>query len=368
MNKDYYSLLGVAKDASLDDIKRAFREQALKYHPDRNPGNKEAEQKFKEISEAYDVLSDPEKRKLYDMYGAEGLRGQAQTDYSSASVEDIFERFSDVFGGDIFSDFFGSFGRRGGRRGRRKGNDLRVELVIGVEEALEGAKKEIEFKRAVPCGECSGTGAKGGAPKVSCDKCGGRGEIFQRQGFFSIAHTCPHCGGEGVIIKDPCRKCSGRGSVSEKRTVVVNIPKGIESGTRMRVRGEGEYIAGGEPGDLYCDVYVDLPKKFHREGADVYLEHEVPFTVACLGGEVEVEGLDSRIVMKVAKGTKTDQVYRLKGKGFPQMGSDRRGDLYVRVKIAIPQKLTRRQEELLKQLHEEFKKDGEGFFRRIFNA
>lgn len=365
MSKDYYSVLGVARDASLDDVKKAFREQALKYHPDRNPGNKEAEQKFKEISEAYDVLSDTEKRKLYDMYGADGLRGQARTDYSSVSVEDIFERFADVFGGDIFGDFFG---RRGGVRGRRKGNDLKVELAIGVKEALEGVKKEIEFKRNSPCKECSGTGAKGGASKTSCDKCGGRGEIFQRQGFFSIARTCPYCSGEGTIVKDPCRKCSGRGAVREKRTVAVNIPKGIENGTRLRVRGEGEYISGGEPGDLYCDVYVDIPKKFQRDGADVYLAHEVPFIVACLGGEVEVEGLDGSVMMKVAKGTKTDQVYRLKGKGFPEMGGDRRGDLYVQVKISIPQRLTRRQEELLKQLREEFKKDGEGFFRRVFNA
>ncbi|MBI4244597.1 MAG: molecular chaperone DnaJ, partial [Planctomycetes bacterium] len=359
----------VEKTANLEEIKKAFRQQALKYHPDRNPDNKEAEQKFKEISEAYDVLSDTEKRKMYDAYGPDGLRGQPYTDFSGASVEDIFEKFSDVFGGnDIFGDIFESFGgRRSGRSKRHRGADLRVTVEASIKEVLNGGKKEIRFQKGVQCKECGGGGTKKGTSKINCPTCNGQGEILHRQGFFSIRQTCSTCRGSGSVIKDPCGKCKGTGVTKENRTVVINIPQGIEDGTRLRVKGEGEAVSNGEAGDLYCDVYVKMPNNFERNVADIYTLKEIPFTLACLGGEIDIETLDDKVTLKIQRGTQPEQVYRLKGKGVPHFNSTSRGDLYVKVVIKIPGKLTKKQEELLNQLDEEFKNGEKGFFGKIFN-
>lgn len=352
MAQDYYELLGVAKGASTDEIRSAFRKLALKYHPDRNPDDKDAERKFKEISEAYDVLSDDQKRKLYDQYGHEGLKGQARRDYQNASVQDIFEAFGDIFGGgggeSIFGDFFGV--GRGGRRGAARGASLRVELQVDFKEAALGVKRTIELTRAEGCETCKGSGAKAGTGKTPCRPCGGRGVVARNAGFFMMQSACPSCGGSGAKIESPCGACRGEGLVRRKREIEVSIPAGIENATRMRMAGQGEGAAGGgAPGDLYVDVYVRDHEFFAREGNDILCELPVPFATAALGGEIEVPTLTGKAALKIPRGTASGTSLRLKGQGVTGVDGRGRGDQKVRVTVQVPAKLSKRQEEILQE-------------------
>jgi molecular chaperone DnaJ len=351
MAQDYYELLGVAKGASTDEIRSAFRKLALKYHPDRNPGDKEAERKFKEISEAYDVLSDEQKRKLYDAYGHEGLKGQARRDYQNASVQDIFEAFGDIFGdASIFGDFFGVGRGGGGRRAVRRGASLRVELEIDFKEAALGTKKTIELTRAEACEACRGSGAKPGTGRVSCRTCGGRGVVGRNAGFFMLQSACPTCGGAGSQVESPCASCRGEGLSRRKREIEITIPAGIDNATRMRMAGQGEGAPdGGQPGDLYVDVYVREHEFFSREGNDIVCELPIPFALATLGGEIEVPTLNGKSLLKIPRGTSSGTRLRLKGQGVTGVDGRGRGDQLIRVTIQVPAKINKRMEELLQE-------------------
>jgi molecular chaperone DnaJ len=347
--RDYYELLGVARGATTDEIRAAYRKLALKYHPDRNPNDKEAEKKFKEISEAYDVLSDDPKRRLYDQYGHEGLRGQATRDFQTASFQDIFEAFGDIFGDrSFFGDFFGM--GRGGRQGSRRGASLRVELEVGFEEAALGAKRTIELARHEPCATCRGSGAKPGTSLATCKTCGGRGVVSRNAGFFMLQQTCPACGGEGKQIQTPCGDCRGAGVLRAKREIEIQIPAGIEHGTRMRLGGQGEASRdGGPPGDLYVDVYVKPHRFFKREENDIYCEVPVTFAQAALGAEIEVPTLYGKSALKIPRGTPSGALLRMRGQGVTGVNGRARGDQIVRVTVSVPAKLTKRQEELLSE-------------------
>lgn len=345
--RDYYELLGVARTASADEIRSAYRKAALKYHPDRNPGDKEAERKFKEMSQAYDVLSDEKKRQLYDQHGHEGLRGTATRDYQNASFQDIFEAFGDILGGDSpLGDFFGM--GKGGRRGSRRGSSLRVEMEIDFKEAALGTKKTIELTRHELCGTCKGSGSKPGTQPAPCVTCAGRGVVGRNAGFFVLQQTCPACGGEGKRIVSPCGDCRGAGMVKAKREIEIQIPAGIGNETRMRVGGQGEGSRdGGPPGDLYCDIYVKEHPFFKRDENDLYCELPVPFALAAMGGEVEVPTLEGKSTLKIPKGTASGALLRMRGLGVTGVNGRGRGDQIVRVVVSVPTKLTQRQEELL---------------------
>jgi molecular chaperone DnaJ len=367
--QDYYELLGVARTATPEEIRKAFRTLALKYHPDRNPGNKEAEQKFKKISQAYDVLSDAEKRKQYDQFGHEGLRGYATRDFEGASFEDIFRSFGDIFGQDsIFGDAF-NVGR--GRRGPRPGTSLRVEIEVDFKEAALGAEKTIDLWREDLCGTCRGTGSAPGKTPETCRTCAGRGVVMRSAGFFSVQQTCPTCGGEGKRITDPCATCRGRGTQRVKKTIKVKIPAGIEDSTRMRLAGEGEPSRDGGPsGDLYVDVYVRDHPFFKRDGANLHCEAPLTFAQASLGAEIEVPTIDGRAKLKVPRGTQPGQVLRLRGQGMPRIEGRGRGDLFVRVTVQVPTKLTKRQEEILEEFGrlEQENSSKKGFFEKWFGS
>ncbi|MBI2933612.1 MAG: molecular chaperone DnaJ [Planctomycetes bacterium] len=365
--KDYYEILGVSRSATTDEIRSAFRKLALKHHPDRNPGDKEAEKKFREISAAYDVLSDAEKRRQYDAYGHEGLRGYAQRDFEGASFEDIFQTFGDIFGGEsVFGDLFG-MSRRG--RGPRRGASLRVEIEIDLKEAAEGIEKIIGVWRAELCEECDGSGARPGTKPQTCPECGGRGELMRSAGFFSVRQTCPRCGGEGKVIADACGRCRGAGALRNKREIKVKVPAGIEDRTRLRLAGEGEPSRdGGAPGDLYVDVYVKEHKFFKRDGPDLYCELPVPFVTAALGAEIEVPTLEGRAKLKVPRGAQGGQLLRMRGQGMPVLGGRGRGDLIVRVAIQVPTKLSKRQEELLVEFDKLDAENRKGFWEKLFGG
>jgi molecular chaperone DnaJ len=349
--KDYYELLGVGRNATTDEIRAAYRKLALKYHPDRNPGDKEAEKKFKEISEAYDVLSDDERRRLYDQHGHEGLRGHAVRDFQTASFQDIFEAFSDIFGEEsIFGDFFG-MGR--GRRAARRGASLRVDLEVEFHEAALGARKAVEVVRREPCGTCRGSGSKPGTEPATCATCGGRGIVARNAGFFMLQETCPSCGGEGRRIVHPCAECRGQGTVRTRREIEIEIPAGIEDGTRMRLAGQGEASRdGGPPGDLYVDVAVRPHPFFSRTENDIYCEVPISFAQAALGAEIEVPTLTGKAPLKIPRGTPSGTLLRLRGLGVTDVRGRRRGDQVVRVVVHVPAKLTRRQEELLREFEQ----------------
>ncbi len=368
--RDCYEVLGVGKSATTDEIRSAFRKLALKYHPDRNPGNTEAEGKFKEISAAYDVLSDDEKRKAYDAYGHEGLRGYAQRDFSSASFEDIFSAFGDIFGGggggqSMFGDIFGQ--GRGGRQGPHRGTSLRVEIELDFKEAASGVEKSILVWRNELCAPCKGSGAKPGSQPQTCRECGGRGELMRSAGFFSIRQTCPTCGGAGKVIVDPCPACRGAGVQRVKREIKVKVPAGIEDSTRMRVGGEGEPSRDGGPaGDLYVDVFVKPHAFFTRDGADLFCEMPISFAVAAMGAEIDVPTLEGRAKLKVPKGAPSGQVLRLRGQGIPSMNGHGRGDLLVRIVVQVPTKLSKRQEELLQEFEKLDAENRKGFWEKWF--
>lgn len=351
--KDYYDILGVSRNASAEEIKRAYRQLALKYHPDRNPGNKEAEEKFKEAAEAYSVLADPEKRATYDRYGMEGLRGGGFTGFPGFDSS-IFEEFEDILGSFFgFGDFFGPRSRRR-RPGPKRGRDLILELEVTLEEAARGVEKEINLSRAEPCPTCQGSGLQPGTRKTSCPTCQGRGQLRYQQGFFTVSRTCSHCQGEGEIISTPCRECRGSGAVKKKKSLTLRIPAGVDSGTRLRVEGEGEPGDPGAPrGDLYVAIQVARHPLFERENNDLYCEIPISFAQAALGATVEIPGLDGEVEsIKVPAGVQSGEVLKMKGRGVRSLHSARKGDLYVRVLVRTPQNLTGEEKGLLRRLAE----------------
>ncbi|MBI2963176.1 MAG: molecular chaperone DnaJ [Deltaproteobacteria bacterium] len=361
--RDFYEVLGVGREASQDEIKKAYRKLALKHHPDRNPGNKESEERFKEASAAYQILGDPERRAQYDRFGHAAFDQQGGFggfDFS-AGFEDLFS--------DIFGDFFG--GGRGRSRGRaRRGEDLRYDLTIRFEEAAFGCEKKLAVPRWKGCETCAGKGTKGGTAPRTCPSCRGSGQIRFQQGFFSIAKTCSQCGGEGTIIADPCETCGGGGRVRVTQQLNVKIPAGIDDGSRLKLRGEGEAGLGGGPaGDLYVVISVKEHPIFARHGKDLICEIPVSFTQLTLGAEIEVPTLEDKAKLKIPAGTQTGAVFRLKEKGIPDLQGYGRGDQLVRVHVEVPRKLTARQRELLEEYArnggEEVSPLNKGFLDRV---
>jgi molecular chaperone DnaJ len=367
--QDFYEILGVSRSASADELKRAYRKLAMQYHPDRNPGDRNAEQKFKDLNEAYDVLKDDQKRAAYDRYGhaafEQGRGGPGDFGFGGG--------FSGGFA-DIFDEMFGEFmgGRRGGQNGPTRGNDLRYNLEIALEESFRGKQTTIRVPTLALCDACKGSGAEAGTTPVSCPACRGRGRIRRQQGFFTIEQTCPSCQGAGRVIEKPCKACGGQGRVRREKTLSVNIPAGVEDGTRIRLAGEGEIgVRGGAPGDLYIFVSVAPHAIFQRDGAHIHCRVPLPITTAALGGAIEVPTVDgSRARVTVPPGTQTGHQFRLKGKGMTVLRSTARGDMFIEAVVETPVNLTKRQQELLR----EFEKAGEsqrthpeseGFFARV---
>lgn len=357
--RDYYEILGVKKSASLDDIRKAYREMALKYHPDRVPHEqkKEAEEKFKEISEAYAVLSDSQKRALYDQYGHAGIdQRYAQEDiFKGADFSSVFRGMGDYgFGSDLFEeifsdlgfDIFGSGGRRSGRQ--RRGRDLEISINISLEEAASGTEKTITLPRYETCSVCSGGGAKPGSKKATCPACRGRGRTVTSNGFFQVAQTCQRCHGEGSIIQNPCTECRGEGRVKVVRKIKIKIPSGVDTGSHLRVRGEGEAGTAGR-GDLYVIIEVKNHPLFHRHNNDIIVEVNISLVKAILGGETDVPTLNGHVKMKIPSGTQSGKIFRLKGKGIPDLHNKTPGDELVRVHVTIPTVLNSQQRKLIEE-------------------
>lgn len=350
--RDYYEILGVAKTASVDEIKAAYRKAALQWHPDRNPTHKEeAALRFRESTEAYSILSDAQKRQIYDTYGHAGLAGAgAQPDFNGTIFQDFHDIFGDFFG---FEDLFGAAtGRRGGRSRAKRGADLRYDMTLSFDEAAMGVSTKIRVPRMEYCEACNGTGAKKGTGVVNCQACGGRGQLVYQQGFFTVNRTCPNCQGAGQIVKERCAECHGQGRMERERTIELRIPPGVDTGTRMRVQGEGEPGPNGGPaGDLYVVLEVKEHKFFERRGADLYCTIPLSIAQATLGTELQVPGLNGEETLKIPEGTQGGAVFRLKGKGLPDPHGGGRGDLYFHVRVLTPTKLTREQRKLMEQLH-----------------
>ena len=344
--RDYYEVLGVQKTVSAQDLKSAFRKVALQYHPDRNPGNAEAEDKFKEASEAYEVLSDPERRQKYDRFGHAGNPfGDAGGGFQGVNINDIF--------GEIFGDIFGGAGGGRGRRQTSRGADLRYNLEISFEEAAFGCRPKVTIPRPKKCDTCTGSGSKSGAAPRQCAACGGSAELRYTQGFFAVSRPCADCGGTGATIPDPCAKCRGSGKIPSEEVIEVAIPGGVDNGTRVRLGGMGEPgDRGGPPGDLYVTVIVREHPLFQREEYEVFCEVPVSFTQAALGAKIDVPTLDGKVKMTIPQGTQSGKVFRLRGKGIPHLHSQQRGDQHVRVVIETPTELSSKQRELLERFAE----------------
>ncbi|MEP7205923.1 MAG: molecular chaperone DnaJ [Casimicrobiaceae bacterium] len=348
--RDYYAVLGVNRDASEEDIKKAYRRLAMKFHPDRNPDDKGSEEKFKEAKEAYEVLTEPRKRAAYDQFGHAGVDPSAAAGFGAAGAQG-FGGFADAFG-DIFGEIFGA--QRGGRgTGAYRGADLRYNLELALEDAARGTEAKIRIPALEECGTCHGSGAKPGTQPKQCPACGGRGEVRVSQGFFSIQQTCPQCHGGGKIIPDPCVTCHGAGRVKNYKTLSVKIPAGVDQEDRIRLSGEGEAgMNGGPPGDLYVVVSLKQHSVFQREGGDLHCEMPVSFVTAALGGDIEIPTLDGHATIKIPAETQTGQVFRLRGKGIKPVRSSAAGDLFCHVVVETPVKLTPRQKELLREFEE----------------
>ena len=368
---DFYETLGVSKGASDKDLKSAFRKLAMKYHPDKNPDNVDAERRFKEINEAYEMLKDPQKRAAYDQFGHAafeqggpgGFGGGFGGGAGAGGFSDIFE--------DIFGEMMGGGRSRRSSGGRERGADLRYNMEISLEEAFIGKTAQIRVPTSIQCDQCSGSGAKPGSKPTSCATCHGSGRVRASQGFFSVERTCPACHGRGETISDPCSKCSGQGRVTEERSLSVNIPAGIEDGTRIRLAGEGEAgLRGGPSGDLYIFLSVRPHEFFQRDGADLYCTVPISMTTAALGGQFDVVTLDgAKTRVKVPDGTQAGRQFRLKSKGMPVLRSSQMGDLYIQISIETPQKLSKRQRELLEEFEQlssrENNPESSGFFSKM---
>ncbi len=350
--RDYYEVLAVSREASEEEVKRAYRKLAVKFHPDKNPDDPNAEEKFKELGEAYDVLMDPDKRAAYDRFGhaafAQGTAGRA------GGFHDPFDIFREVFGagggaGGIFETFFGG-GMSSDRSGRQRGSDLRYDMQITLEEAAFGIEKEIEVRKLDTCSKCAGKGAEPGSRTINCPSCGGRGQVISSRGFFQVSQTCPRCRGVGQIIEKPCQVCEGEGRVENTSRIKLRIPAGISDGSRLRTTGNGEAgIRGGPSGDLYVVVHIKEHAIFQREEDNLYCEVPIPFTLAALGGEVAVPTLEGRASLKVPAGTQSGQVFKLRGKGITNVSGRDRGDLLARVLVEVPTRLNGEQRQKLEE-------------------
>jgi len=361
--RDYYEILEVERTVTDKDLKSSFRKLAMRYHPDRNPDNPEAEDKFKEINEAYEALKDPEKRAAYDRFGHAAFEGPGGG--GAGFGNDFTSTMS-----DIFDEFFGMGGRRG-RSSRERGADLRYNMEVTLEEAFAGKTVEISVPTSITCDSCNGSGAKPGTTPSQCPTCGGAGRVRASQGFFTLERTCPNCQGRGEVITDPCGSCGGSGRTTQERTLSVNIPAGIEDGTRIRLAGEGEAgVRGGPSGDLYIFLSIKPHSLFQRDGADLFCRVPISLVTAALGGQIEVPVIDgSKTMVKVPDGTQTGKQFRLKAKGMPLLRSTQRGDLYIQVVTETPRNLTKRQRELLEEFDRECSNethpDSSGFFAKF---
>ena len=365
--RDYYEVLGVSRNATEQELKAAFRRLAKECHPDHNAGDKNAEQRFKEIAEAYETLKDPQKRAAYDQFGHAAFDGGGRA--AGGFGPDFAASMSDIFD-DLFGEFMG--GRRSrNRSGRERGADLRYNLEITLSEAYTGKTAQIRVPSSVSCEKCSGTGAKPGTRPTSCPTCAGFGKVRASQGFFTIERTCPSCHGRGEVIEDPCPSCSGSGRVMRERTLSVNIPAGVEDGTRIRLAGEGEAgLRGGPPGDLYIFLSIKPHEFFQRDGADIFCMVPISMCTAALGGQIEVPTVEGSVTrVKIPEGTESGKQFRLKGKGMPVLRSKAYGDMYIQVQVETPKNLTKRQRELLEEFERESHKDtspeSSGFFSRV---
>ncbi len=377
MKRDYYEVLGVGKEATLDEIKKAYRRLAMQFHPDQNPGNKEAEEKFKEAAEAYAILSDSEKRQRYDQYGFKGAQGSGAGGFQFDPNQ--FTDFQDIFGsffggGGIFADLFGGGGRRRSGSGER-GSDLQYNLRISFKEALFGVEdKEIDIPRQDACGECKGTGCAAGTSPQTCPNCRGNGQVAVRQGFLQMAVTCPRCEGRGSIILSPCNTCRGAGRIGKRTKVRFRIPAGVDRGQRLRLKGEGEAgMGGGGRGDLFVLFEVEEDPLYERDGLDLHRKLEVPWALLVLGGEFPVETPYGKESIKIAKGTPADKVIKISNAGVPRIQASGRGDLYLHVRVAVPTKLSSQEEALVRQLLNPGGANGEareeeGFLAKVFGS
>ena len=357
--KDFYDTLGVNRDASDDDIKKAYRKLAMKYHPDRNPDNPKAEESFKEVKEAYEILSDTQKRAAYDQYGHAGVDPQAGMGGGFGGFGAGNSTFSENFN-DIFGDFFGG-GRSGGARSQvYRGSDLRYNLEITLEQAAFGTETKIRIPTMEACDVCKGSGAKAGTQPKTCPTCQGSGQVRMQQGFFSIQQTCPKCRGSGQFIAEPCGTCHGAGRVKQHKTLAVKIPAGVDEGNRIRLTGEGEHgVNGGPPGDLYVQIHLKAHPVFQRDQSDLHCEMPISFTTAALGGEIEIPTLDGAANLKIPAETQTGKVFRLRGKGIKGLRGNTQGDILCHVVVETPVNLTDRQKELLRELDESSQNDAE---------
>jgi molecular chaperone DnaJ len=350
--EDYYELLGASRDASAEEIKKAYRKKAVQYHPDKNPGNKQAEEMFKKISEAYEVLEDPEKRAADDRFGhaafSQGAGPRPGSGGFTGGFHDPFDIFREVFGGGggIFEEFFGGGG--GGGDGARDGADLRYDIEISLEEAATGVEKEISFRKLAECEHCGGTGAEPGSRRVSCPTCRGAGQVTTSRGFFTVRQVCPTCHGAGTRVEKPCQVCHGEGRVNQTTKLNVRIPPGVDTGSKLRSSRNGEAgVYGGHPGDLYLVIHVKDHEIFERQGDDLFCEIPIKFTLAVLGGTIEVPTLSGKASLKIPSGTQSGTTFRLKGRGMPALRSGHRGDQLVRVHVEVPTHLTAEQRKKL---------------------
>ncbi|HEY1203751.1 MAG: molecular chaperone DnaJ [Bryobacteraceae bacterium] len=359
--RDYYLVLGLGREASEQELKSAYRQAALKFHPDRNPGSHEAEEKFKEAAEAYSVLSDPQKRAAYDRYGHAGVSASAAGNPFEGGFPDISEIFGDFFFGDLFG---------GGGRGRgrvQRGEDLRYDLELSFEDAVRGMSADIQVPRQEACGRCRGTGGEPNGGVTTCPKCRGRGQSVFQQGFLSLRQTCSQCGGAGQVVRQPCTKCRGQGYVQTGRKLKINIPAGVDTGTRLRLSAEGQPgPGGGPPGDLYVFIRVDEHPIFERRDSDLHCTIPINMAQAALGVEIQAPSLDGAISLKIPEGTASGATFRIKGKGVPDVNGRGRGDLYVHIQVRVPAKLTREQRKLFEELAELLPADNEPDKRGLF--
>ncbi|MGI6638243.1 MAG: molecular chaperone DnaJ [Desulfobulbus sp.] len=366
MNASYYEILEVEKNASGEAIKKAYRKKAMKYHPDRNPGDLEAEMRFKEAAEAYEVLSDPQKRRIYDVYGKDGLRSSGYR--GPGSSEDIFSHINEMFG-DIFG-FGGGRGRRQDPNAPVQGADLRYDLQISFMEAVHGVNKEVEISKRETCWTCEGSGSRPGHKPQICATCHGRGQVLRSQGFFQVSTPCPHCAGAGQVITEPCQDCGGEGLVRRSKKVSVRIPAGVDNGSRMRLSGEGEGgRRGGPSGDLYVVLHVEAHEHFHREGQTIFLRLPLPMTSAALGCELDVPTIHGQSKLEIPPGVQSGDHFTLRSQGVPSLRGGARGDMVVEVQVKIPTRLSKEQKELLQRFAELNQEEEEGsFFSRFFSG